>query len=156
MNWLTKQLTTPSTHVALATVASALMNAGVLTGPYGLIAVGVFAALGILVPEAGEGALPVPMPAVTGAMKILPFIVFLSALVACAGTTPQLQSAACIGQSVANAVGASATADGNTMLAGQANAASIGFGGLCTGLATDTPLTVTPAPVNALPAKPAS
>ena len=52
--WFATQLASPSTHNALAVVAGVLTQQAILPPPYGLIATGVFAALGILVPEQGE------------------------------------------------------------------------------------------------------
>lgn len=76
-------------------------------------------------------------------LAILSLITF--GMVACSTTqTAQVESAACIGQAVINAVTASATANGNTKLASAGAIASAGIGAFCTGLASDTPLTVQP------------
>lgn len=54
VNWLGNQIATPSTHLALAIIAQGISAAGLIPSPWGLVATSVFAALGIVVPEAGE------------------------------------------------------------------------------------------------------
>lgn len=157
MNWFLKQLTSPSTHNALAAVSASLTP--IIPPPYGIAATAFFALLGTIIPESGEG-LPVPMPS-TPSQKVLPFAILIAAgigtLVACTvQQVAQSQSAACVAQSVLNAAAQSGQNAGDAKLASGASMASTIIGNLCTGLAADTPLTVTPAPVNALPTKPAA
>ena len=50
--YVVQQLATPSTHLAIAAFAAAMVP--VLPHNWGLIAAGVFGLLGIAIPEAGE------------------------------------------------------------------------------------------------------
>lgn len=149
MNWLIKQITSPSTHNALAAFSASITP--LIPPPYGVAATAFFALLGVLIPEPGEN---IPMPAVT--KMLIPFILLIG-LTACSQTAAlSSQSAACVGQSVVNAVTQSAINANDSKLASAGSIASAGLGALCTGLASDTALTVQPAPVNPLPSKPSS